>query len=394
VVRDQGRATAGEGRARRPAGPRLRLAVMALVAVLITGPGALSAPDAQAASQQGGGNLPVANGIPENLGKVVEVTGSLSIYRPGGKSFHTLGSPTQQLPSLPPNAQKGQPCDVLNVVPVSFTDILPNWINIVGGWLLFNDAWLETGLNAEGSIRAATSDAWAKEVAHGEWWPGPNGLYCETNPGIINATVTYSYPCPPYDTFNCLWWVDHPIWPANSPVNWAPYVADASGLLKGQAGSISAAPTAKTTVGQFPTCFWIDGVGVPVERDLAVVIAGAPDASGRSIFYTLLMKLIFKGVDWNFDDASGDNGKLPNAESICGVHPFVTAHYYKQLSEGKPGNSSHVTATETYQIEADLYWYDSGGPEQRSVTGEIPPQVITPNSHSVMVGQIEGVPTS
>jgi hypothetical protein len=221
-----------------------------------------------------------------------------------------------------------------------------------------------------------------------------DGFAVVTRTGVLeNGQCNYDkgtgWTCAPG---NCLMWVPHFISPAQSPVDWGPYLANVAGGLQAGAGSIGSAPADKTVV-NLDTCFWIDNVQVPQERDLQLVLAGAPDASGFRIYYTLLIKVRSGGVQWFFDDPSGDNSEAVPLPEACRNHPFGTAHRYRKLTEGLPQNQAHVTARETYYISADVYWIDSFGPNHETVSPAVPPQVITPDAHPVLVGQIEGVPT-
>src|SRR5262249_48210201 len=144
-----------------------------------------------------------------------------------------------------------------------------------------------------------------------------------------------------------------------------PYVARVVRDLRASAGTVHSLPSPNGLV-NLPTCFWIDDMGIPDERDDTVALAGPPDGGGRRIFYTYLARVFFAGVDWNFDDPSGNEPVAPHP--ACGQHPQLTAHRYQMISESRgPDGLYHVVPVEKYQVTVDLYWADSYGPHRQSV---------------------------
>jgi hypothetical protein len=164
--------------------------------------------------------------------------------------------------------------------------------------------------------------------------------------------------------------------------------------LRASTGAVRSLPSPNALV-NLPTCFWIDGMGVPAERDVTVVLPGPPDASGRRIYYTYLVRVFFAGVDWDFDDPFGNDQVLPHP--ACGQHPQLTAHRYRMISESHgPDGLYHVVPTERYQVTVDLYWADTYGPHHQPVDPGVPlPIAISPpRSYDQYVGQVEAVPMS
>src|SRR5262249_19285371 len=112
---------------------------------------------------------------------------------------------------------------------------------------------------------------------------------------VLNRS--YHWYCPATNTVDefCYTWTLHPIASNNfAPQAWGPFFDQRLGDLRGQAGTIGHAPVNRAVVNT-PTCFWIDGMGIPVEQDLTLVLPSAADASGRMIFYTFLARIRFLG---------------------------------------------------------------------------------------------------
>lgn len=190
----------------------------------------------------------------------------------------------------------------------------------------------------------------------------------------------------------CVYWSKAPAAAgAAQAVNWASYFAQARGQLDGQAGQIGSAPPTKGVV-KIPTCFWIDGQGIPDDRKLSVTVAGAPDAEGRQIYYTLLMNVAFVRTAWNFDDQHNDT---PNATppTQCGQHNQQTAHQYVEISESRhPDQKYHLVAAEHYAITGEVYWTDSYGSHHQNVDSGLGDVVISTPDYLQYVGQIEAIP--
>jgi len=188
--------------------------------------------------------------------------------------------------------------------------------------------------------------------------------------------------------------VPYPITRPNSPPPpVAPYVARVLGDLKAQPGTINSLPNPKGLV-NLPTCFWVDNMAIPAEKNYTLVLAGPPDSSGRQIFYTYLIRLFFGGIEWNFDDPMGNVETAPHP--ACGQHPQLTAHNYQTISE-KRGNADgtyHVVAREKYQITGDMYWADSYRTHHEPVDPgvQLPIVISTDPAYHQFVGQVEGIP--
>jgi hypothetical protein len=336
---------------------------------------------------------PIVKGVPSNLGQVLEFTGSLSCFRPGGSSGAQFGQNvapgnTQQRLAAP---SLGDPCRNTFTYNVRFTNDTAG--NAQARFAFAGGAAAGSfPLSDANAAMMGTHDAYITDVQLGTYEPSvatdPNSpLTCQINP-------TFHYFCPATGALDefCYTWVLHPILPGSSPPQaWGPFFAQRFGSVGGAAGTIGSAPETKGVVNT-PVCFWIDGMGIPVEQDLQLTLPGAPDASGRQVFYTFLARIRFQGVDWNFDDPAG-NAQVP-PPSACLGRPQVVAHTYPQISDGRNGdNTYHVTAVERYSITVDAFWVDSDG--AHGPIG-VPPGVDTPNlfptERSQFVGQVEGIP--
>jgi hypothetical protein len=286
----------------------------------------------------------------------------------------------------------GEPCTLLYHAPVTFQDqatvIRGTWVSPSHGQESAAIAPNSAGsvVSASG-ITAATNDVFALYSQDGKYQGGqclPAGgwqSFCrEGLPVSSNADpCVYSQP--------------HAISPATSPPPAVtPYVAHALDGLRAEAGTIHSLPSPNGLV-NLPTCFWLDGLGIPDERDFTLLLAGPPDGSGRRIYYTYLIRVFFAGVDWNFDDPFGNDQAQP--DPACGQHPQLTAHSYPMISEkSRPDGYYHVTATESYQVTVDLYWTDSGGPHHSALDPgvHLPITVSPPGPYHQYVGQVEGIP--
>ena len=284
----------------------------------------------------------------------------------------------------------GTPCYVVSHVPVTFQN-LPNYIR--GTWKspAGNADSANIDPNSFGSVvsktgvTAATNDVYALYRADGTF----QNQQCQANGWYDFCQL--GAPAPNPDP--CILTVPHTITPANSPPPpVGPYVANVVRDLKASAGSVSSLPSPNGLV-NLPTCFWIDNIGIPDERDFTLVLPGPPDSSNRRIYYTYLIRVFFGGIDWNFDDPFGND--QVQAHPACGQHPQLTAHSYQMISEKHSADGLyHITATEKYQVTVDLYWDDSYGPHHQPIDPGIPLPITVspPGPYTQFVGQVEGIP--
>ncbi|HXM57355.1 MAG TPA: hypothetical protein VOB72_18300 [Candidatus Dormibacteraeota bacterium] len=341
---------------------------------------------------------PAVTAVPAALGKVVAFTGSLTCFRPGGGSGAAFGknvAPADVEQRLP-NPQLGDPCQNTYYYRVSFSnDTGGNAAAIfafAGGATSGTFGIGSTYFTQADADMMGTHDGYVTDVQLGTY--EPSNASDSNSPLTCQLKPTYHFFCPAtgqLDQF-CFTWVNHPITNENLPPQaWAPFFAQTIGDIRGEAGQIHSAPSARAVVNT-PTCFWIDNIGIPDERDLTLVLPSNPDASGRQIFYTFLARIKFLGVDWWFDGDDPTSQVAPDKE--CLGHPQLVAHRYTQISDGRNGDDTyHVTATERYSITVDAFWNDSFGNH-----GPVPvdpgvaaPQ-IRPDALPQRVGQVEGIP--
>jgi hypothetical protein len=340
---------------------------------------------------------PVADGMPAVTGQVLQFTGSLSCYRPGGhQQFGDQVNPGNTT-VRDPTPTLGEPCRNVFNYPVAFTEAdsgaAMGIFNFAGGATSGNRA-----LSPDDAAQIGTHDFYVTDVQLGSYEPSvatdPNSpLTCQINP-------TYFFYCPATRTVDqfCFTPVAHPIAPAASPPqDWAPFFKAAIGTIGGGPGNIVSAPSQNGVVNS-PVCFWIPNMGIPVEQDLVLNLAGAPDASGRQIFYTFLATVKFVDVSWHFDDGTDNTSEPP--PPACPVPAGLpagasAAHRYQQISDGRPGGVYQVWATENFTISVQMFWVDSNG-AQGPVT--VPSGVDNDNPtlptpvYPQYVGQVEGVP--
>ena len=350
---------------------------------------------------------PIIQGVPGALGKV-SVNGSVSCWRPGGSSgvpFGTNIAPAQVQQRLP-NPSLGDPCRNTNYYRVTFTNDTAGHaaaqFRFAGGATGGSFSEGSQYFSADDAVTMATKDAYVTDVQLGTY---EHANAADPNsPLTCQLSTTFNFFCPRTGQLNqfCLTWEDHPITADTSPPqDWGPFFAQQLGGISGQAGTIASAPSQKGVVNT-PTCFWVEGMGIPVEEDLTLTLASAPDASGRMIFYTFLARIRFLGVDWNFDDPAGNQQDVTDpVPGRCQGQPQLAMHRYQQISDGQntgnPNpNTYHVTANERYSITMDAFWVDSLGPH-----GPIPvdPHVTLPTIspgpgtfYPQYVGQVEGIP--
>ena len=314
---------------------------------------------------------------------------SIDCARPGNTTPYGA---TSAFTAAEPVAE-GTPCTLMYYAPVRFQDfptyIHAAWTSPIGGGGGANLDPNATGdvISAAGAT-AAVNDVFAVYSRPGTF----QGQVCQGNGAwqdFCQLAETGPNPDP------CILTQPHRIVPADSPPPViAPYVASVVRDLQAAPGSISSLPSPNALV-NLPTCFWIDGMGVPNERDVTLVLPGPPDSSGRRIYYTYLIRAFFAGIDWNFDDPYGQGQVQPHP--ACGQHPQLTAHSYQMISDKRGGDGLyHVTATEKYQVTVDLYWDDTYGPHHRAVDPGVPMPITVspPQPYGQYVGQVEAIPMS
>jgi hypothetical protein len=334
-------------------------------------------------------SCPASSGLPQAQRAFVQFTGSLTCFRPGAPRFGGTASRADEQRRLN-NPNPGDPCMNISYHPVTFAEADQGLIH--ANFQTGGGGNASIALSSDEAVQAATYEAIVGQAQVGTYQPSvptdPNStLACQLQPGFHAYCPTAGTPL---DTF-CYIWVLHAITPATSaPPDIGPYLAAIADSIRGDAGKIASAPSQKGVVNT-PVCFWVDGMGIPVERDMTLTLPGAPDASGRRIFYTYLARVRFLGVDWDFNDPFGNAPAQP--APACGDHPQITAHRYRQISDDvNPDRDYHVTAQERYSITADVFWVDSNGAEHQTVdTGGLAP-VIAPPAYPQYVGQVEGVP--
>lgn len=307
-------------------------------------------------------------------------TGNTAPY--GGGSAYSVSDPVPD----------GTPCQILYYAPVTFQN-LPTYIH--GTWKppAGGDGSVRIDPNSSGSVvsaagvLAATYDVFVLYVQRGS----SQGGQCQASGGWQDfcqlGTIAMPNPDP------CILAQPHRITRAESPPPpVGPYIARVIAELKAQTGTMNSLPSPNGLV-NLPTCFWLDGIGVPDERDLTMVLPGPPDGSNRRIYYTYLVRIFFAGVDWNFDDPYGNDQVQPHP--ACGQHPQITAHSYQMISEKhSPDGFYHVAATEKYQVTVEIYWDDSYGPHHSAIDPGVPlPITISPpGPYNQYVGQVEAIP--
>ena len=288
-------------------------------------------------------------------------------------------------------AAEGTPCTLLYYAPVKFQNF-PSYIHAAWTSPLGTGGGANLDPNSSGDVvsaagaTAATNDVFAvysrTGVIQGQQCQGTGAWqdFCQ-------LAETGPNPDP------CILTQPHRIGPADSPPpQIGPYIASVVRDLKAAPGTVRSLPSPNGLV-NLPTCFWIDGIGVPDERDLTLVLPGPPDGSGRRIYYTYLIRVFFAGVDWNFDDPFGDGQVQPHP--ACGQHPQLTAHSYQMISEKRSADGMyHVTATEKYQVAVDLYWDDTYGPHHQAADPGVPLPITVspPQPYNQYVGQVEAIP--
>jgi len=287
----------------------------------------------------------------------------------------------------------GTGCQFFYYAPVTFQN-LPTFIR--GSWRTPTGEGQTTSIDPESDgslvsatgLEAPTNDVFAVYVRQGTF----QDQACQASPRWTTfcaegGSASAGDPC--------ITSQPHPITPATSPPPAvAPFVSQVVNGLHAGAGTMRSLPSPNGLV-NLPTCFWIEGASIPDERDFTLLLQGPPDASGRSIYYTYLVRVFFAGVDWDFDDPFGNDEVQPHP--ACGQHPQLTAHSYPMISEKRNADGRyHVTASERYQVTVDRYWVDSYGPHHQPVDPGVPlPITISPpGPYDQYVGQVEAIPMS
>jgi hypothetical protein len=377
-----GRRSGGRGRF-----PRALVAGLAALVAFVVQPGVAGEAGLDASANS---DCPAAASLPAVTGQVLTFTGRLQCFQPGAPTFGTNVAP-QDFVVRDSNPFLGESCQNVYYYPVSFSEAVSG-----GPWAVFAFAGQATAgtfpLSPGDATMIGGHDAYVSDVRLGSY--ELSNLNDPSSPLVCVLGSTFHWYCPATNTLEefCYTWVDHPISPISSPPPpWGPYFAAAVGSIAGEAGTIHSSPS-RTGVVNAPVCYWVDGMGIPVERDLTLTLAGPPDSSGRQIFYTFLARIRFDGITWNFDDPY-DNSTSPTPLA-CGSHPLLAAHQYRQISDGRhPDNRYHVSAVEQYSITVVVYWVEFDGlhgPVQ--VDPGVGGAAISPNAYAQYVGQVEGVP--
>jgi hypothetical protein len=343
---------------------------------------------------------PIAKGMPAVTGQVLPFTVSLSCYAPGGhKQFGAPANPPDTT-VRDASPQPGESCSNVFNYPVTFTEdnsgAAVAHASFAGGATSG-----DFPLSPDEAAKVGTQDGYLTMVQLGSYESPvppdpttPNALTCQINPTFrffCLATATIDQACVKFVS------AVNPITQQTSaPQDWGPFFQAAIGTIGGGAGNIVSAPSQNGVVNS-PVCFWIPNMGIPAERQLVLNLAGAPDASGRQIFYTLLATVQFAGVNWQFGDPT-DNTSEPSIPSGCPVPAGLpvgasAAHRYEQISDGLPGGVYQVSATENFTITVQMFWVDFSGPKGPVTvpSGVNDPTLPTP-VYSQYVGQVEGVP--
>jgi len=312
---------------------------------------------------------------------------SIDCARPGNTAPYGGGAAYTAAQAVAENT----PCSLLYYAPVKFQNF-PAYIRAawtspigVGGGANLDPNSAGDVVSASGAT-AATNDVFAVYSRPGVF----QGQQCQGT-GAWQDFCQLGEPGPNPDP--CILTQAHRIIPADSPPPAiGPYIANVVRDLKAAPGTVRSLPSPNGLV-NLPTCFWIDDMAVPTERDLTMILPGPPDGSGRRIYYTYLIRVFFAGVDWNFDDPFGQDQVRPHP--ACGQHPMLTAHSFQMISEKRSTDGLyHVTATEKYQVTVDLYWDDTYGAHHSAVDPGVPlPITVTPpRPYDQYVGQVEAIP--
>lgn len=330
---------------------------------------------------------PVYRGSTAGNGQLQEVDAQARIECPRDGNTSAYGSSRGFTDSIP----DGTACTLLYYAPVALQDfpryIQATWSSPSGeAGAAKLDPESDGLLVSQAGQKAPGNDIFAVFARQGTM----QGDVCQASARWVNFCREGA---PAATDVPCAFAQPHPVTPATSPPPpIGPYVAQVAGGLRAGAGTIASLPSPNGLV-NLPTCFWLEGVTIPDERDFKIVLPGPPDPANRRIYYTYLIRVFFSGVDWNFDDPFGNDQVAPHP--ACGQHPQLTAHSYEMISEKWSSDGFyHVSATEKYQVTVDLYWDDSYGPHHRSVDPGIPLPITVspPGPYNQYVGQVEAIP--
>lgn len=369
---------------------RLLVAILAAITAFAMQPGIASR---AAIDDTFNPDCPAVTALPSKIGQVLNFTGQLTCFRPGGSTaFGNNVAPADSV-VREPNPQLGDPCQNIYNHQVTFTEdtngnpkaIFAIFGNATAGSLPLSDA---------DAAMMGTHDAFISDTQLGTYEPSnPND---STSPLTCVLNPTYHFYCPATGVVGpppCYTWLLHTITGAVPPPRAvAPYFSNVLGKIQASPGAIHSSPATKGVVNA-PVCFWIDGITIPAEQDLTLVLPGPIDSSGRQVFFTFFARIQFQGVTWNFDDSSGDNS-LASPPAYCPSAPLVVAHRYTRISDERhPDLTYHVTATEDYSISVVVYWYDSDGAHGPvAVDPGVSAPTLSPDVYPQYVGQVEGVP--
>ena len=350
------------------------LAVSAVVWTLIAAPGGQTSQNPPQASGCSVGY----QGSSSSSGSTFDVQGGAGIvcHPPGGQSY---GDKTRTVWSPPPN---GTACVNYSDQPVTFHDPGAGGTVYPSPWGTFSTPtngypgpMIVSGSSGGGNHQPAVEDAKARYAQNGTW---QNGV-CD---GGKN-------PWSPYPVAYI--WIPHTITaPASPAPSFQPYVDQVVRDTRARAGTVGTLPTPDRGLVNLAQCFWVQNIGIPVERDVLLVLAGPPDATGRQIFYNFVIRVrLVQPIGWDFGDQDSSEVAPP---PVCGNHEGLVAHQYRKISAYEGDGHYHVQATEQYTVTVDEMWDDSNGVNGPFRVYEAPitrpPQTPVLN---VYVGQVEGV---
>lgn len=350
------------------------LAACAAVWMLVAAPGGQTSQNPPQASGCSVGY----QGSSSNSGSTFDVSGNAGIvcHPPGGQGY---GDKTRTIWSPPPN---GTACVNYADQPVKFNDPGAGGTVYTAPWGTFTTPtggypgpMIVNGQSGGGNHQPAFEDAKARYAQNGTW---QNGV-CDPGKNTWSSyPVTYI-------------WIPHTITSPGSPApSFMPWVDQIKKDTQARAGTVGALPTPDRGLVNLPQCFWVQNIGIAAERDVLLVLAGPPDATGRQIFYNFVIRVrLVQPMSWDFGDNDPSQVAPPPA---CGDHAGLVAHQYHKISAYNPGGRYPVHATEQYTVTVDEMWDDSNGVNGpfRVYNGTIDPPPQTPDLN-VYVGQLEGV---
>jgi hypothetical protein len=138
-------------------------------------------------------------------------------------------------------------------------------------------------------------------------------------------------------------------------------------------------------------CFWLDGL--QPDQFATATLFGPPDVTGRSVVYSLVLHATLGQVQWQYgDETGGAAGHVASIPAQCGNHPQEVAHDYVRISGAN--TDFQVTATQSWNITANLFWVDSAGVGSAVIPVNQPTATVTSGPLPVYIGQLEGVPSA